>query len=298
MPNSDSRLILVGIIFLVFLNALAWLVVFDLSKSAVLKVIFFDIGQGDAAFIETPNRQQILIDGGPDNTILQKLGKEMPFYDRSIDLIILTHPESDHLSGLLEVLKSYKVENILWTGVKRNTSEANEWEKLIKEEKAQVTIARAGELILLDANSQKNAGNQQPFFIKILYPFDNLTGQEFENSNDTSIVNALVFGQDRFLFTGDASKATERELLNADVNLKSDILKIGHHGSKTSTFEEFLGKVMPEIAVISLSKENKYGFPQPEVLGNLIKYGIKIERTDQQGDIEVISDGHNFKISK
>ena len=101
---------------LICLNIISWIAVYDLSRARFLEVIFFDVGQGDAGFIETPQRHQILIDGGPGSVILEKLGKSMPFYDRTIDLIILTHPELDHLSGLNEVLKKYKVENILWTG--------------------------------------------------------------------------------------------------------------------------------------------------------------------------------------
>ena len=125
--NKDSKKIILVIFgILIGLNILAWLAVYDLSKSQFLEVNFFDVGQGDSIFIETPQRHQILIDGGPDETILEKLGREMPFWDRTIDLIILTHPEHDHLAGLIEVLKRYKVENILWTGVSRTTSEYKE----------------------------------------------------------------------------------------------------------------------------------------------------------------------------
>ena len=110
MKNRKFLFLILG--FLVFSNLIAWIIVFDLGKVRFLEVIFFDVGQGDAIFIETPSYHQILIDGGPDSTILEKLSKEMPFWDRSIDLIILTHPERDHLTGLIEVLEKYKVENI------------------------------------------------------------------------------------------------------------------------------------------------------------------------------------------
>ncbi|MDP3763597.1 MAG: MBL fold metallo-hydrolase, partial [bacterium] len=140
--KRNPVLIILGI--LVGLNLLAWLAVWELGSGTGLEVTFFDVGQGDAVFIETPQGQQILIDGGPSSVILEKLGKEMPFWDRTIDLIILTHPERDHLAGLLEVLKSYKVENILWTGVVRDTAEYKEWQKLIQEEGAKIFIAKAG----------------------------------------------------------------------------------------------------------------------------------------------------------
>jgi len=255
-----------------------------------LEVNFFDVGQGDAIFVETPQKHQILIDGGPASAILEKLSKEMPFWDRSIDLIILTHPERDHLAGLLEVLKRYKVENILWTGIVRNTTEHQEWQELIEEERAgenaQIKIAKAGQKI-----------TSPGLVMEILHPFESLEGKEFENSNDTSIVVKLIFGKNSFLFPGDASKSVEKELVEKELDIDSDILKIGHHGSKTSTAEEFIEKVSPEMAVISAAKDNQYGHPHQEVLETLAKYDIKVLRTDESGDIKIISNGKNYEVS-
>ncbi len=270
---------LIGI--LVFLNVLAWVAVFETSRPQLLEVVFFDVGQGDAVFIETPERYQILIDGGPDSAILEKLGKEMPFWDRTIDLIVLTHPEHDHIAGLIEVLKRYKVENILWTGVVRDTDEYNEWQRLIKEEGAEIIIAKAGLAVS---------------YFTILYPLENLEGESPENTNNTSIVLRLAFGQDSFLFTGDIYSSDEKEIIRRWDNIASDVLKVGHHGSKTSTSEEFLEKVKPEIAVIQCGKDNKYGHPRPETLANLEKSGIKILRTDLNGDIKIVSNGNHLQI--
>jgi len=293
------------LIALICFNILAWMAVYDLSRPQFLEVIFFDVGQGDAIFIETPKRHQILIDGGPGSVILEKLGKSMPFYDRTIDLIILTHPEFDHLSGLNEVLKKYKVENILWTGIVRDTAEYKEWERLIEEEReegSRIKIAKVGQkinLLIYEINS----------YIEILFPFGNLEGKEFKDSNNTSVVSKLVFGTPpthrppasrapiSFLFTGDIYKESERDLIEKGVNIDSDILKLGHHGSKTSSSEEFLKEVSPEIAIISVGKENRYGHPHQEVLELLEKYGIKILRTDLDGDIKIISDGKNYGVS-
>jgi competence protein ComEC len=286
MAKFSSRKILIFLIILFFLNVLAWSVVFDLSQQKFLEVNFFDVGQGDAIFIETPQSQQILIDGGPDSKILEKLGKEMPFWDRSIDLIILTHPEADHLAGLLEVLKKYKIENILWTGVVRDTPEYTEWTKLIKEEKAKIYIAESGEEIKMSNGISMD----------ILYPLANLENKEFENSNDTSVVNRLVFGYDSFLFTGDISQTAEKEIIEKTIYIDSDVLKVCHHGSRYSSSEEFFKKVSPELAVISVGKNNSYGHPTQEVLENLNKYGIKILRTDEVRDIKIISDGEKIKI--
>jgi competence protein ComEC len=163
MPFKRKKIAWIILSVLLWANAAAWSVVYDLSRSRLLKVDFFDVGQGESIFIETSQRQQILIDGGPDSSILEKLAKEMLFYDKTIDLIILTHPERDHLNGLLEVLKRYKVENILWTGVIRKTPEWREWNRLIKEEKARLATAQAGQKIVLSRSE----------FIDILYPFEN-----------------------------------------------------------------------------------------------------------------------------
>ena len=286
--NRNARNFILSVLVVSFsLNILAWIVVFDLSKPRFLEVIFFDVGQGDAIFINTPKRQQILIDGGPTSAILEKLGKEMPFYDRTIDLIILTHPERDHLAGLLEVLEKYKVENILWTGVERDTTEYEEWQKLIKKEGAKIYIVPSVQKITMEKDILMN----------FLYPSENLAGKELENSNDTSIVSHLVFGKNSFLFTGDISKSVEEKLIIRENScLDSDVLKVAHHGSKTSSSEEFIAKVSPEIAVISVGKSNSYGHPHQEVLETLKKYGIKILRTDQNGDIKIISDGITYKI--
>lgn len=285
-PKKNLVFYILGI--LVLLNIISGIVAFDLSKAQFLEVNFFDVGQGDSIFIESHGRHQILIDGGPGSAILEKLAKEMPFWDRTIDLVILTHPERDHLAGLLEVLKRYKVENILWTGIVRDTQESKEWEKAIEEEKADVKIAQSG---------QKIAMLPGKLYIEILYPFENLTGQEIKNSNDTSIVSRLVFNGNSFLFTGDIQKSVEKELTENGKELNSDILKISHHGGKTSSSKEFIKEVSPEIAVISVGKGNSYGHPHQEVLDILESCGIRVLRTDQAGDIKIISDGNNYEIS-
>lgn len=263
-------------------NVLAWLAVSNLGRHKFLEVSFFNVGQGDSVFIETPNGNQILIDGGPDANVLEKLSQEMPFYDRTIDLIILTHPEKDHLSGLLEVLKKYKIINVLWTGITRKTPEYEEWQKLVKEEDAEIIIAKAGQRIILQ---------DDPFiFIDILYPSADIAGKEFSDSNDTSVVAQLVFSSKSFLFTGDISQKIESGLIGESGILDSDVLKIAHHGSKTAFSPEFINAVSPEIAVICVGKNN-YGHPSKEVLANLAQFGIQVLRTDKDGDIKFLSDG-------
>lgn len=269
---------IVGVLF--FLNVLAWTAVYSLSQP-FLEVTFFDVGQGDAIFIETPSGHQILIDGGPGSAILEKLGNEMPFWDRTIDLVILTHPERDHYGGLLEVLKRYKVENILWTGILRDTAEYQEWQRLI--ERSNVLIAESGQQII--------AGEA---VFKILFPFESLQGEEVKNTNNTSIVSKLICGSNSFLFVGDIYKKIERELIGKGID--SDVLKIAHHGSKTSSAQEFIEAVSPNIAVIQVGKENSYGHPTKEVLDILEKHGINILRTDLNGDIKILCNFQSLKL--
>jgi competence protein ComEC len=274
---------LIGILFLI--NIITWLAVFDFTKPQLLEVSFFDVGQGDSIFIETPQGHQILIDGGPGSIVLEKLGKEMPFWDRTIDLVVLTHPDFDHVSGLIEVLKNYKVENILWTGITDEGPEYQEWKKELENEKARVVIAKEGEKIIADGA-----------VFEVLYPFESLEGKEPESTNNSSIVMRMDFGEQSFLFTGDIYKSLENEILQSGKNVDSDFLKVAHHGSKNSSAPEFIGEVSPEVAVIQVGKDNTYGHPASATLETLEKYGINILRTDLAGDIKIISNGIDYQI--
>ena len=274
----------IGILFL--LNISTWLMVFELNKPRVLEVSFFDVGQGDSIFIETPQGHQILIDGGPGSAVLEKLGQEMPFWDRTIDLVILTHPDFDHVSGLIEVLNGYNVENILWTGVSGDKLEIKEWRTAVEKEKAGVIIAQEGLKIIADGA-----------IFEVLYPFESLEKQEVKDLNNSSIVLRMDFGEKSFLFTGDIYKSAEDKILQKGSNIDVDFLKVAHHGSKYSSSPVFIEKVSPEIAIIQVGKDNNYGHPSSEVLETLERYGIKnIIRTDLKGDIKIISNGVDYQI--
>ena len=301
----SKKIFLYSAVILLSLNFFCWKEVFSLSENNYLRVDFLDVGQGDAIFIETPEKHQILIDGGPNSKVLEKLQNLMPFFDRSIDLVILTHPESDHMQGLFSVLQRYKVDYILWTGVARNTSEFQKWIGVLDQKQKPETgflasiffSQNATKVITASDGTKIKAGNAE---IDILYPFENLSGKELKNtSNDTCVVSKLIYGNDSFLFTGDISSVAEKELIaRSDRAINSDVLKVAHHGSKYSTSDIFLEAVKPKIAVISVGAKNTYGHPTPEVLQKLEKFGIKVERTDQSGDIEIVSDGNNIKIIK
>ena len=273
--KDDKKIVLYILCGLILSNIVAFYAIWDLGQSQDLEVIFFDVGQGDSIFIETEGRYQILIDGGPDSTILEKLGREMPFYDRTLEMVVLTHPDHDHMAGLLEVLERYNVKYILWTGVIKDTSEFEKWQELIKKEGAEIIIAQSGQKIELGEA-----------YLDILYPLENLEGKESKSINNTSIVCRLVFEDNSFLFTGDIEKSVERELVSSNTDLDSDFLKVAHHGSKTSSCEEFIQSVSPETAVIQCGKDNSYGHPHKEVLEILEKYDITILRTNEQGDIK------------
>jgi len=262
------------------------------NKNEKTKIIFLDVGQGDAMMIDTLGDTQILIDGGDGKDILNKLGEYLPFYDRKIELVIMTHPDKDHLGGLVEVLKYYEVKQILETGIKCEKAICEEWDRLIKEKNIPVKYAEFGQRI--------KTGNIE---MAVLHPFKNLENKEVKNSNNVSIVLKLVVNNSLFeigkdnekkifrqaqddniiLLTGDAGFPVEKNLISQNINLESKILKVSHHGSKYGTSNEFLKSVKPEKAIISVGK-NSYGHPAKELLNRLKNINIEIFRTDEVGD--------------
>lgn len=245
---------------------------------AYLQVHFLDVGQGDAIFIETPLGVQVLIDGGPDSRVLQELSKKMSFTDRTIDMIVGTHPDTDHIGGLIDVLAHYEVGTILTTENKGESSTALQYETVKSAEKAAIVYARRGQEIALDASTT----------IKVLFPDSNPATME---SNTSSIVLQLVYGDTTFLFTGDSPKSIEEYLVLVEGEyLQSDVLKVGHHGSRTSTSLLFLDEVQPTIGVISAGKDNSYGHPHTEVTDALFNAGTSILQTTE-GTVTLLSDG-------
>ena len=251
-----------------------------------LRVWFFDIGQGDSAFIETPDKFQALIDGGPDDSVLTCLGKVMSFGDREINLVILTHPDADHLTGLIDVLQRYKVDQVIETGVNHDSARYQKWKDLVGEKNINDKIA--------DKNEMLNWGQQTHF--EILYPMSSFAQVDVENLNDTSIVGRLDFGEISVLFTGDAEEQENHRMVEAGEYLASQILKVSHHGSKNGTTSELLDAVRPEIGIISVGKDNRYGHPAKSILDLLDSYKVQIYRTDINGTIELISDGKSYSI--
>jgi len=280
--STKNKIILLIILFII--TAIVWVFVFTEQNKKFLKVKFFDVGQGDSIFIETPDKKQILIDGGPDLSILEKIGRAMLFYDRYIDVIILSHPEADHLNGLVEVVKRYNVGAIIMTGVFRNTTQYRKFLDIIENKKISI--------YLVELNGEIDFGNN--IKMDILYPFESLKGKTFSDSNNTSIVARLIYENFETLFTGDIEKSIENKLIKASVDLKSDILKVAHHGSKTSTGEDFLKAVSASVAVIQMGKNNRYGHPHSDVLERL--KDALVLTTGDSGDIKILTDGKNIFI--
>ncbi|MDD5341590.1 MAG: ComEC/Rec2 family competence protein [Patescibacteria group bacterium] len=250
-----------------------------------LEIDYLNVGQGDSILIKTPFEQNILIDGGPDNTVLAELGTNLAFFDKDIDLVILTHPHSDHVTGLVEILRRYNVKKILMTGVAYSAAYYQTFLAEIKNKNIPVEIIGGQKDIVLGPQLD----------IQILFPFSNLSDQNFDDVNDSSIVAKLIYKSDSFLFEGDAGKVVEDDLILNKIDLAADVLKVGHHGSKYATSPEFLDAVKPDMAIISVGKNN-YGHPDPGVIERLGQALIKIFRTDLAGTIKIISDGNQIQI--
>ncbi len=251
-----------------------------------------NIGQGDSEFIETPEGHYILIDGGPDSSVLQKLNSILPFWDRTIDVVILTHPDSDHMTGILDVFKTYNVDYFLWNGIKKDDKGNRQ---LAQDLLASVSKKHPAKVLHIHAGQEIRDGAVK---ISTLYPLQDLSGQIYDkskNDNDSGIVNKLIYGKSSFLFTADIDSNGEKDIVDAGENVQADVLKVAHHGSKYSSSDLFLSKVMPKYAVIEVGK-NSYGHPTPEALKRLENFGIQIKRTDKDGDVEFLSDGNNIKI--
>ena len=272
--------------FLVFTAISVWVFAVAGASRDFLSVYALDIGQGDAIFIETPQRHQILIDGGPDARVVSELGSVMSFWDRSIDLIVLTHPQEDHMFGLLEVLRRYDVANVLLTGVNYHTRTYEEFKKAVEKEGARVILAQAGENIRFDDGAEMD----------VLFPVSEVAGKDAPaDVNDTSVAARLRFGEKTFLFMGDAGMQEEAALIHSGENIDIDVLKVSHHGSKTSTSRLFLEKTTPALAVVSVGAKNKYGHPHQDTLARL--RGVPLYRTDTQGRIAVYTDGERISVT-
>lgn len=273
-----------AIILALFLaNVFVWLALFQ-GREAELAVTFFNVGQGDAIFIETPSGKQMLIDGGKNRQVVSELGRAMGFGDRTLDVVLATHPDADHIGGLPEVFDRYEIELFIEPGVESKNFLDNELRSRVGKENAQTLLARAGQVIDFGDGAR----------LEIIFPHVDVSSW---GTNDASIVAKLIYGDKSFLLTGDAGLKTENILLrSAKSFLDVDVLKVGHHGSRTSTSFSFAQAASPTFAIISAGKDNTYGHPHKEVLNILEKVGVQTKSTAESGTITFETDGHILQL--
>lgn len=278
---EKKKLIIVAIITLLGLGAIVLYQKLILEDGR-LQVVFCDVGQGDAIFLRTPNGSDILIDGGPDRSVLECLSRHMPFWDRRLELVLLTHLHADHLNGLVDVIQRYSILQFVETDFP--VQEETEGQKRLQEEltRRNVSVRKVFQGEVAKLNEIK---------IIVLWPTRDAV-KYLRDVNDASIVLLFTFKDFEVLLTGDASTT----LLNTEEINGLDILKVPHHGAKTGMDEDFLDRVRPSMAVISVGKNNRYGHPHEEIIKILRDEDIKILRTDQDGEIVVVSDGHTWSV--
>lgn len=262
-------------------NFFVWMIVWQSQPTDILQVAFLDVGQGDAILITAPNRNQILIDGGPNKKVIRALGQAMPFFDRSIDLIIATHPDLDHIGGLPDTLDRFEVFAYLAPAAVSESAAYKTLQAKIALEEAQKIRAENGTKVTLDKST-------------VLEIFS--AGSEKDEGNAASIVAKLTYGDIDFLLTGDAPLALEEKLAyQVGADLQAEVLKVSHHGAKSSSGETFLRKVSPRFAVISAGAENRYGHPHQETLSRLGVTGAEVLQTKDLGTIVFKTDGQSLQ---
>jgi competence protein ComEC len=244
-----------------------------------------DVGQGDALFIESPTGTQVMFDGGPSRKVLGPLTRVTSPFDKTIDALIITNPDADHIGGFLDILKNYKVDVVFESGTLTDSKIYQNLREEMKKQNIPDVLARRGMRLDLGGG----------VMIDILFPDRDVSEWA---TNDGSVVARLSYGKTSVILPGDAGTKTERIILleNSESQLKSTILKVGHHGSRTSSSLSFVKAISPKFAIISDGKDNNYGHPHQETLDTLAKLGAKIFRTDMLGTIVMKSDGQNVNF--
>jgi competence protein ComEC len=257
-------------------------------NGGTLTVAFLDIGQGDSILILSPNGSTLLIDGGNSdndgtNVIIPKLRE---WGRTQLDVMVATHPDADHIGGLPVVLENFPVDTVALTGQAHSTKVYERFLTDIRDKGVNAIQTRTGTTIPFDPAVK----------VEVLGPDDRFV-QDEGDSNNASIVIKLTYGQIGFLFTGDAETDEEQAILSSGANVRSTVLKAGHHGSRSSTSEAWLAAVAPQIAVISAGQGNQYGHPHQEILDRLNRAGVRIYRTDQSGTITITTDGSTINVA-
>jgi competence protein ComEC len=270
---------------LAIIAALVWIAVLS-APGDRLEVKVLDVGEGDAIFIRTPAGHKLLVDGGPSGRLVSEaLGEELPFWDRKLDMVILTHPDDDHLAGLVTVLERYDVKEVVAGPQSAKTVTFAAWQREIDDKGIPCHIAKSGEWIDLGRGAT----------LQFLWPPDDASPAAGDDENDDSVVIKLAWGRASFLLTGDLEATGENALLQSGVDPQATVLKVAHHGSAYSTSESLLRAVRPLVAVISVGEDNRFGHPSSATLERLDD--TILYRTDQQGEVSLSTDGERLWIS-
>lgn len=259
-----------------------WLSIF--LQPEKLKVSFLDVGQGDAILIQTPSGHDVLVDGGPTREVLTQVSRELGYFDRDVEVMIATHGDADHVTGLIPILEKYNVKHVVSSLVKASTDMFEDLESHIENENANMYVGEKGDVI--------DFGDG--VMLHVLYP-NRYTSPKID-TNDASVSFVLTYGEHSFLLTGDLTVKYEPLLLQSVLPKHVTVYKAGHHGSKTSSGEQLLTYIRPEYAVISAGKDNRYGHPAPEALERLRRYSKEILSTIDHGTISFVSDGRILEV--
>lgn len=268
----------IAVIVLIGANVLLW----SVPVPQGLRVSFLDVGQGDAILIEGPTGVQVLVDGGAGSTAVRELGNRLPFWDRTLDAVVATHPDADHIGGLPEVLERYQVGHVLDPGLDNTTTA---WGAFVAA--ANTEIESGARHVVLHRSMRIALGGSA--HAMVLYPTGDVTG--IKDTNSASVVMRVVYGNTAFMLTGDAPKEVEKEILATGDALASTVLKAGHHGSKTSSSPEFVAAVAPQYVVYSRGCDNRYGHPAAETVALFEQLKIPAFDTCRDGMITFSSTG-------
>ena len=285
LPGSSLKW---GVAAALVAAAVVWAVALAMPDGR-MRVIFADVGQGDATLIVTPNARSVLVDGGPDReTAARLLGETLPFWDRSIDAVVLTHPHDDHVRGLVEVIERYDVEHIVHRDMHHDGPAYGEWQRLVAQEGAAEVEAMQGRRFTLDG-----------VLFEVLWPPEELLSGTSSDLNNASVVLRVSYGATSFLLPADIHSDAEARLVET-ISIDSDVLKVPHHGSRTSSSPAFLDAVSPSAAVISVDAESRYGHPHAEVVDALRARMAwdNVILTSESGTIEFVSDGRSLTVRR
>ena len=254
------------------------------DQSHLLRVCFFNVGQGDSILIKSPQGKNILIDGGPDANLIHQLGNKHSYQNHQIDILVLTHAHADHYIGLIEVIRRYDIKLILWSGIDAYNSTYLYFKELMNQQNTKVALL--GQEYLIEDNLK----------IRIIYPTHILNKEEAEDLNNTSVSLILSYGKIDFWLAGDLTCKGEEEIIKQNIAMEVEIYKASHHGSRWSNCEPILDKLKPKLAIIQSGFDNKFKHPHLETLERLEKRSIKILRNDELGDIWIESDGEKYWV--